>query len=724
MKNNEQVFYRLIAGFLSALLAVYCFAVLFYVATSADIGVRCLLTNDEFSFPGLQIRRYLQSDSAQPAGELPVAFGDAPQEGDQLLEIGDHSINSFFDYTRAMATLRSTWQKAPSYDSRVEKNTNPMDIERYTSLPPVIHYFSDQTNDKSESSKVLHGRYVRVKYYQSGTGETVTCWLIIQSLSSINVILSIIWCLLEFVILAVAALSFCNRPSDSAARLFFVLCLFTLPAFVGGYYWWVVSESLLLTAPFFSSAILLPVVTLHFFLNYPTRHSIRDRFPLLSIAGLYFVPVVMLGVFSFLFGVVYFSGAGPESSEIVRSALAWIEYLIDVYIVISCFYFAASVYFLIENYRSCTQPAQQKQLQWIVVAALLATPLVVYTTYLAFGDRVGLALGRGRIPMVVVSLLFLTAYAVGIIRYRLMLLDQIISKHVLYMLLRQSVAVLYSLVIAVGSLYTVYRGSSVPEQLLPLAFFLTVIILAMGWVKDRAQSAIDRRFFREKYRLDRAMHQMNAVVAKVADVRSLSEHMLRSCREVLQVHFSALYLRDGQTQQYELIASVGGPDLPVTFQLDKESEGVLQQAGSHQRIASSSKQNTSHLQELHREFNSQLMHGFEVDGQRSGIVLLGAKDSSSPFTAEDTTFVTAIGQMTGVALQCVRVQQNVSRLDEMLQEKVRKIESQERQIAFLRLQATEKNSENNKPDQSKKVSEQQPFNRGKICGSSPAILQV
>ena len=714
MKSAEAVYYRLVVGLLSTFLAIYCFSVLFYVATSADIGLRCLLTNDDPDSPGLQVRRVLINDFFA-SEELPAFFGEAPREGDLLLELGDQKIRTFNDYAQAMKKLRTAWRKPGSFDSRVE-NENPIDIERiYMSLPPVIDYYSAQAAER---------KYVRIKYKQLATGKTVPCWLGIHSVSSLDVALSILWCLLEFAIFAVAALSFYNRPTDHAARLFFALSFFTLPAFVGGYYWWVISESPFLLIPFLYCAILLPVVTLHFFLNYPSRHFVSDRYPYLTLAGLYFVPVLMLTLMTVLVSLVYFSGDAGESVQLTRSALSWVRYAVDVYIMISCLYFASTVYFVIENYRKCTQPSEQKQLQWILIASLLAVPLVFYTVYLSFGDRVGLALGKGRIPMVVVSLLFMTAYAIGIFRHRLMLLDQIVSKHMLYLLMSQSVTVVYSLLIAVGSLLTVYRGASVPEQLLPFAFFLTVIILAMGWVKDRVQSAIDRRFFREKYRLDRAMHQMNSVVAKVADVRSLAEHMLRSCREVLQVRYSALYLRDGRTHQYELVASVGGTNLPGAFQLDAESEEQLQQAGSYQRIASSSKQHSSHLQQLHREFNSHLMHGFEVDGQLSGIVLLGAKASSSPFSAEDVTFVATIGQMTSVALQCVRVQQNVSRLDVILQEKVRKIDSQQRQIAILQRQVAGKSVESETVPSPTLLRDQPDFDRGAICGSSPAIIQL
>ena len=113
----------------------------------------------------------------------------------------------------------------------------------------------------------------------------------------------------------------------------------------------------------------------------------------------------------------------------------------------------------------------------------------------------------------------------------------------------------------------------------------------------------------------------------------------------------------------------------------------------------------------------------DVDGKLSGLVVLGSKSSSMPYTAEDTTFVTAIGQMTGVALQCVRIQQNVSRLDNMLQEKTRKIEAQERQISILKQQMASVAQENGE-DSATAVETKSAFQRGRLIGSSPAIVKV
>ena len=48
---------------------------------------------------------------------------------------------------------------------------------------------------------------------------------------------SCIWFLQELLIFLIGARVFWKRPNDDSARLFFVLCIVTVGAFMGGYHW-------------------------------------------------------------------------------------------------------------------------------------------------------------------------------------------------------------------------------------------------------------------------------------------------------------------------------------------------------------------------------------------------------------------------------------------------------------------------------------------------------
>ena len=53
---------------------------------------------------------------------------------------------------------------------------------------------------------------------------------------------------------------------------------------------------------------------------------------------------------------------------------------------------------------------------------------------------------------------------------------------------------------------------------------------------------IDRQFFREKYKFDRAMQKMNLAVGSLIDRLTLGRRLLEAAAEVLRLEWGALYL--------------------------------------------------------------------------------------------------------------------------------------------------------------------------------------
>ena len=92
---------------------------------------------------------------------------------------------------------------------------------------------------------------------------------------------------------------------------------------------------------------------------------------------------------------------------------------------------------------------------------------------------------------------------------------------------------------------------------------LAVILLL--WFRDVIQRTIDRRFFREKYQLGKALERMNRAVGHLADPEAVAELMLGSCRDVLGVDRAALYLRTSAESPFRLVAAYGAESLPRQF---------------------------------------------------------------------------------------------------------------------------------------------------------------
>src|SRR6185369_13105551 len=172
---------------------------------------------------------------------------------------------------------------------------------------------------------------------------------------------------------------------------------------------------------------------------------------------------------------------------------------IYAYLAIAAAYFAATIVALLASFATTRNPIIHNQVKWILWAGLLATVPVGYTLYLAQFHPVEFALGEASLPMFVASLLFMLAYAVGIMRYKLMLIDQILSRGMAYYVVSFLATALFSLAIAASSLVGMYQNMKISQQAISVVTTVLVAVVLLGWFRDRLQQLIDRRFFREKY---------------------------------------------------------------------------------------------------------------------------------------------------------------------------------------------------------------------------------
>jgi len=317
--------------------------------------------------------------------------------------------------------------------------------------------------------------------------------------------------------------------------------------------------------------------------------------------------------------------------------------------------------------------------------------------------------------MFVASALFMLAYAVGILRHKLMLVDEILSRGMVYYILNLAVTFGFSLAIAAGSLASMYQPAQAARHVPVMMALVVLAVLLLNWCRDHLQRLIDRKFFREKFQLDKALQRMNNAAGSMGDANALAQRMLASCRDLLGVDRAALFLREPSTGMFQLIASDGIERLPFAFSTDAELLGVLQEDANVQRLDSETEQSPSQL--LLQSLDVELVHALEVEGQLAGALFLGAKRSGGSYTAEDLALLTSLGQITSVALQSARVHEAAARLNEELQLKVEKITDQQRLISMLQAEITSR-------QQVEPPAEATAFRRELIKGSSPAIVRV
>ncbi|HVW03146.1 MAG TPA: sigma 54-interacting transcriptional regulator, partial [Planctomycetaceae bacterium] len=713
MKTASQARWVLSAS--GVLVLFYCLFVLAFVGTSPDLGLRVLLTDSlDSRGPVIQyVTASLRHKGQEPpkAGDILLAIGPpSARWSESMSEGGDAAqrprlqpVTTFLHFTRALMDLR---RETPA-GGTLPRNSDPAELGQV--VPPLVEIDAPRWIDRQ--------RWVEIEFLRPGNPEPVKTWLLVQSLPVWEVVLSFVWFILQLGIFSVGAAAFWSRPFDRPARLFFAMCTVTAGAFVGGYHWWVIAASVWLSIPFCICALLVPVVTLHFFLIYPHSKPPLTMVPRLTLAAMYAVPVIAIGVFVVLivYAAMLYSPDVPR--EQLRNVLELTRLSIHAYLVFAAASFMATILALGYSFFTTRNPIEHNQVKWILWAGVASIPPVAYTLYLAQFQRVEFAMGEGSVPMFIASLLFMLAYAVGILRFKLMLVDQLFSREVYYFFAGVGATGLYSLSIALLSLFGIYQNLQSSRSALVIAATLMGAVILLGWVRDWFQQIIDRRFFREKYQLDKALQRLNQTVGNLAEPSVLAERFLGSCRDVLLVDQAALYLREPGKNTFRLVGSDVASRAPLQFQAEEAWLDEMLQASSLQRINPEKNEDATSLQQFLQRLKVEVLHALEIEGKVEGLVLLGRKRNGAAYTAEDLTFLTAIGQATSVALQSARVHQAVGRLNEELRSKIEKIGDQQRMIAMLQAEIVSRQELDTPRDPDA-------FRRDLIKGSSPAIRRV
>ncbi len=647
---NQLSLQRTTISILAGASLVYCVAVLAYVSTTPDTGLRCLLSSSSSNadFSGLEIR------STELVGNC---AGNTPADGDYLTEFAGHRIETFVEFAQASAELRTRPLEAGATLTAGSNPSNELPRESTLTLVNVEE----------------QGLFAKIWFYRPETGDYLSGWVPLQRQALAGLMVSLVWFVFQLGITVLVGFAYWHRPYDRPLRLFLLTMVTAMPAYVGGNHWWVIAGSIWFLIPFAISAVLLPAVLLHFFLVYPFPKPVFTWHPRWALFAVYAIPLLAITGMGFLIvsGNVLSRdlGSGPLASlvellgtEQIEQILPWLRWGISTYATVGAIYFVLSLAALVYSYLYSHRRYEHEQVRWILIAAFVATIPLSYALWTAYTDRVEFAFGSGRLPMFIASVLFMAAYAVGIIRYRMMLIDQILNRGILYYAVSLAVTLLFSMGIAFGTIAAVHRDMSVFGHPILVFTVLNLAVMMLLWLRDRLQRGIDREFFREKYQLDKALQRMNQAVSGLLDRGGLADRMLESCQEVLHAERGAIFMRDGQTRVFHQLASLKEGEFPERFEASREFVETLASGHSLQRVRSGS----SPLQLSLRELGADLIHGLDVDGTLAGIIVLGAKPGSAGYTAEDVTYLSALGRVAGVTLHFGRIHEDLTRMNEEL----------------------------------------------------------
>ncbi len=280
-----------------------------------------------------------------------------------------------------------------------------------------------------------------------------------------------------------------------------------------------------------TAQLLLPPLFVHFALVFPDRPDAWVR----SDAGRRFVPLLYLPALAL--GAVSVTAVmnGATHGEMLERLTGLVQSGQLLYLAVS---FVAGLAIMMRALRHVSSVTARRQLRWIVWG------LAIGSVPFAFGYAVPFALGLPPLRGIEYTALLLglvpLAFASAIVRYRLMDVEVIIKRALVYAAALAAFAAIYGMLLWTAErLYL--KDAEQRNPVIALLATLVVVLLSRP-VKNAIQAGLDRMYYRDRYDYRRALVGFARDLNSDLDLQRLSERLVTRVMETLVVDRMALML--------------------------------------------------------------------------------------------------------------------------------------------------------------------------------------
>ena len=297
--------------------------------------------------------------------------------------------------------------------------------------------------------------------------------------------------------------------------------------------------------------LLQPALFLHFALTFPKHREFIRQHPWLLVAV--YVPATLL------LGLQIFAWQRLAASEVLRWNLdrLHMSYLAA--------YFIAAAAVLWDSYRRTGIPIVRQQMKWVTRGTILAVvPFLFYVFQFLRGATPGTATKLCGLALVFLPLTF--GYA--IVRYRLMDVDVIFKRGMVYALATAAIFTGYVMAIALAA--AVSRGTRIEKTGtagLIIVIFLTALVF--NPLKNWIQKRIDRLFYRNRYDYRDTLVEFGRDLNSETDLDKMLSAVVDRLSSTLMVDRLAIFLASNDAPTSFMLAKSFGisstQDLDLSF---------------------------------------------------------------------------------------------------------------------------------------------------------------
>jgi two-component system, NtrC family, sensor kinase len=394
-----------------------------------------------------------------------------------------------------------------------------------------------------------------------------------------------------------------------------------------------------------TAQLLLPPLFLHFALVFPDRPDAWVR----SDAGRTLVPAMYLPALLFGGASVAAVVNGSQHGDVLTRVLSLLDRAQLVYLAISLI---AGLAIMVRALRRVRSVTARRQLRWIVWGTALGS--VPFVAGYAVPWGLGLQPLRGFEVTALLLGLIPLAFASAIVRYRLMDVEVIIKRGLVYAAALAAIAAIYAVLLNIaGAIFL--KDADQRNPVIALLATLVVVLLSRP-VKNAIQTGLDRVYYRDRYDYRRALVGFARDLNSDLDLLRLSERLVHRVTETLVVDRMALMLApvsmspdDGD---FVTIAHSGFAEQPP--RLSRSSEVGTRLIAGH-TLALDDNLALRRLDAREVDFwRDAGIHYFVPCVSKEGaiaVMALGRKASAEPLSSEDMALLSAVAAQAATALE-------------------------------------------------------------------------
>ena len=190
--------------------------------------------------------------------------------------------------------------------------------------------------------------------------------------------------------------------------------------------------------------------------------------------------------------------------------------------------------------------------------------------------------------------------------------------------------------------------------------------LLLSPLRNLAQSWIDRIFYRNKYNANLMLQRLSRTTTTLLDIDKISHLILSEVSNTLHIEHGAILIKQGEREDYQVIAEdTEKQHFPTGFRADHPI--VIWMTRQNQPLSNQNiildpifKSLWKEEREELEQFNAELFLPLNSKGELIGILALGKKKSSQPFTQDEQMVFSTLANQTAVAVENARLYDELS----------------------------------------------------------------